>query len=221
MEKPWSHHSELPTPDGAVRAFETKRGSESRSYIVRAFRLPKDLSDNKLGGLYGNQELVDDLVWQTTYMGTLGDGFAEGEVKKALREQDKRFILTLHCDERAVGLAILMHSRGGGWQVRLVMVQDDHGGRGLAQVLIDEMQLQFMGANGGEDMAIDLKHCLSSKGAIQLWVRNGALSPGKGQKQDTKTVEGVDYRKGGLAMSIKSKPHTKIVRPDWTGLAQR
>ena len=183
------HHTEVRADGGDVRAFETSVGDARTAYVVEAF-------DQHL---HSEQALVG-LVSETTIKVSKGDDFAEREVKAARTASDSKTIV-LRSGEQVVGLAIVKSvkpgGRRGGWQVRLVLVQDDHRRRGLSQVLVDEMQLNFMKPTGGDRMSIDLPTCLTSPSARQLWVRNGCEEP---ELNGVETRDGEAFSKGLVSM---------------------
>lgn len=176
------------------------RISSGESYVVEKFETPTDLIDGRLDGRYGTEELVDDLAMRTTFKGQIGDGYVATEIDAALSGR-RRSLLTLKTDGKVIGIAIAMPSRRD-WDMRLLLVQDEHQRRGLGQVLVDSLQMHV--TNSGQEIRVRLPHCLSSQHSVSLWVRNGCSRP-VAIRADVETVSGVEYLKGGVSMQMVSK----------------
>jgi len=205
---------DVPIDGGAVRTMR---------YTFAAFDTNDEahLQQLRQGGI-GTQ--LQAFAESVQIKGALGDGFVVGELKGALYREPidasntsrRRCIVTLRCDDALVGLAIAVPQ----WQMRLLLVHQDHRGRRLSQVLLDEVQLRFLPPEGGALVRVDLPHCMSSQPARALYERNGYRGLGLDMaRKNTAIVGGVEYLNDGAAYEGRSERHEDITakrgRGEW------
>jgi len=104
-----------------------------------------------------------------------GNAAASNVIEDVLKPKQRMLVVTLRADQTLVGVAVATESsrQEGSFIMQLIMVHQDHRKRRLSQVLLDEMQLRFMPAQGDAEILVTLLPCMKSEAAIALFKRNG------------------------------------------------